>query len=112
MLDTVDLARAERFWSSFLGLKAVHREDPYVYLDRLTPGGPRLALQHVPEPKAGKNRIHFDIRVPDRAAALAQIITLGGRVVGDHQEGDFPTWTVVTDPEGNEFCVYEASNGG
>jgi predicted enzyme related to lactoylglutathione lyase len=108
-LDTTDLERAERFWSTVLGLEVVQRAHPYVYLSRICPGGPYLALQQVPEPKTAKNRLHFDVRVPDRAAAAESIAALGGSVLGEHQEGDFPTWTVVADPEGNEFCIYEPS---
>jgi catechol 2,3-dioxygenase-like lactoylglutathione lyase family enzyme len=112
MLDTADIATAERFWTTLLGLDVVHRADSFVYLGRITEGGPYLALQQVPEPKTGKNRLHFDIRVPDRAAAAEQVVALGGRVLGEHQEGDFPAWTIVADPEGNEFCVYQPSNPG
>ena len=81
VLDTVDLERVERFWSTFLGLKAVHREHPYVYLDRLAPDGPRLALQQVPEAKAGKNRLHFDVRVLDRAAATGLKLDADGYII-------------------------------
>lgn len=109
MVDTTDLARAERFWSTLLQLEAVHRAHPYVYLSRICDGGPYLALQQVPEAKTVKNRLHVDVRVNDRAAASEQIAALGGRVIGDHQEGDFPAWTVVADPDGNEFCIYQPS---
>jgi predicted enzyme related to lactoylglutathione lyase len=112
MLDTADIATAERFWTTLLGLDVVHRADSFVYLGRIAEGGPYLALQQVPEPKTGKNRLHFDIRVPDRAAAAEQVVALGGRVLGEHQEGDFPAWTIVADPEGNEFCVYQPSDPG
>lgn len=109
VVDTTDLEQAERFWSTLLRLEVVHRAHPYVYLNRICDGGPYLALQQVPEGKTVKNRMHFDIRVSDRAEASEQIVALGGRVIGDHQEGDFPTWTVVADPDGNEFCIYEPS---
>lgn len=109
VLDTADLDAAEQFWTSVLGLKVVHRAEPYVYLNRICTSGPHLALQHVPERKAAKNRLHFDIRVPDRSAMAARVVELGGRVLGEHQEGDFPVWTIVADSEGNEFCIYQSS---
>lgn len=109
VLDTADLEAAEQFWTSVLELKVVHRAEPYVYLSRICASGPHLALQKVPERKAGKNRLHFDIRVPDRSAMAARVVELGGRVLGEHQEGDLPVWTVVADSEGNEFCIYQSS---
>lgn len=64
-------------------------------------GGPSLWFQRVPEGKSAKNRQHFDLRavggVPDEVRRLS---ALGGRVVRD--DGDL---VVMSDPEGNEFCV-------
>lgn len=111
MHDTADLDGAVAFWTAVLGLEVVHREDAYCYLGRL--GGdasPRLAFQQVPEERREKNRLHLDVRVPDRRAFEARVAELGGRVVGEHQEGDFPAWSVCEDPEGNQFCIYERSD--
>ena len=109
MHDTVDLERAVAIWTAVLGLEVVHREGSYCYLGRLGGGAsPRLAFQQVPEVRREKNRLHLDVRVPDRAAFVERVVALGGTVVGEHQEGDFPPWTVMADPEGNEFCIYEA----
>lgn len=106
MHDTVDLDEAVAFWTEILGLEVVHRDDRYAYLSKLTPEGPHLAFQLVPELKVGKNRLHLDIRVPDREALAARIVEMGGSVVGEHQEGDYPSWTIMADPQGNEFCIY------
>ena len=91
-----------------LGLEVVHREANYAYLGRL--GGdesPRLAFQQVPEARTTKNRLHLDVRVPDRAAFEQHVVALGGTVLGGHQEADSPVWTVWADPGGNPFCIYE-----
>jgi hypothetical protein len=58
----------------------------------------------VPEPKAGTNRAHFDVAVPDEGEAVQRLAGLGARVVWRE---DFRTHhrTVLADPEGNEFCV-------
>ena len=110
MHDTSDLDQAVTFWTELLGLSIVHREGTYAYLSPLSEGGPYLAFQQVPEPRAAKNRLHLDIGVPDRMAFEDQVASLGGEVLGEHQEGSFPAWTVMADPEGNEFCVYEISS--
>ena len=76
--------------------------------------GPRFFFQKVPEPKTAKNRVHVDLRpgagheaaeriVVVRAEA-ARLTALGARIVREHDEhGEF--WIVLTDPEGNEFCL-------
>lgn len=111
MHDTVDLDDAIAFWTQILDLEVVQRDERYVYLGSLSEEGPHLAFQLVPEPRVAKNRLHLDIRVVDRAAFADWVVALGGSIIGDHQEGDYPTWTVMADPEGNEFCVYEPGTG-
>lgn len=107
MHDTSDLDGSVAFWTELLGLEVVHREGAYAYLSKLNGEGPHLAFQQVPEPRPGKNRLHMDIGVSDRDAFEAKVASLGGEVLAEHQEGSFPPWTVMADPEGNEFCVYQ-----
>jgi len=109
MHDTNDLEGAVTFWTTLLGLELVHQEGAYAYLSPLSENGPHLAFQEVPEPRLGKNRLHLDIGVTDRSAFEDRVAALGGSVLDDHQEGSFPAWTVMADPEGNEFCVYQIS---
>ena len=64
---------------------------------------PRIFLQKVPEPNAGKNRAHFDVAVPDEGEAVERLRARGpGPVARDFRARH---WTVLADPEGNEFCV-------
>ncbi|SCF44083.1 VOC family protein [Micromonospora mirobrigensis] len=79
--------------------------------------GPRLFFQQVPEDKAGKNRVHLDVRAApglrgeERMAALeaecARLVALGATRV--RREEPAPPMSaghiVLTDPEGNEFCL-------
>lgn len=107
MNDTADLDGAVAFWATILGLEVQYRDDTYAYLSGLGDGGPHLAFQKVPEAKTTKNRLHLDIRVPDRAAFEQHVVSLGGAVVEVHEHTGWPVWTVMTDPQGNEFCIYE-----
>ena len=69
--------------------------------------GPRLLAQRVPEGKTAKNRLHLDVRVggPEQVAAEVERLTgLGAAHLGTHTEHG-SHWAVLTDPEGNEFCV-------
>lgn len=80
-------------------------------------GGPRLFFQRVPESKAGKNRVHLDIRAApdligdDRMAALAteseRLVALGAEVAYRVEpDGGMETgFITMRDPEGNEFCL-------
>jgi predicted enzyme related to lactoylglutathione lyase len=109
MHDTVDLDVAVAFWTRILGLEVQYRDDRYAYLSGLSADGPRLAFQKVPEPKVTKNRLHLDVRVADRIAFQHHVESLGGSVVEVHEHPGWPVWTVMTDPQGNEFCIYERS---
>jgi catechol 2,3-dioxygenase-like lactoylglutathione lyase family enzyme len=108
MVDTVDLDASAVFWSEFLGLEEVYRNDTYVYLSPMSEGGPHLAFQLVDEPRPGKNRLHLDIQVDDRVAATDQIIAAGGSFIAQVDEPGFPVWSVMADPQGNEFDIYES----
>mgnify|MGYP001819378634 CR=1 FL=1 len=109
MHDTVDLDGAVAFWTDLLGLEVVHRDDTYAYLSKMTPDGAHLAFQLVPEPRPGKNRLHLDVRVPDRAVFEAKIVERGGAKIDEQNNPGYPVWSVMADPQGNEFCIYEAS---
>lgn len=65
---------------------------------------PDLLFLRVPEQKAGKNRLHLDLRPEDQAAELSRLEKLGARRVNGGQGADV-SWVVLADPDGNEFCV-------
>lgn len=82
---------------------------------------PRVFFQKVPESKTSKNRVHLDVRswrhvdgsgAPPPAderrvaaeAKVAELVAAGATVVETIAEYD-SSWTVMLDPEGNEFCV-------
>lgn len=60
----------------------------------------------VPEAKAVKNRLHFDLRPTDltQAEEVDRLLGLGASVVADLRVDD-RGWVTMADPEGNEFCV-------
>ena len=69
-------------------------------------GRPRVLFQRVPEPKTGKNRLHFDVRVgPERRETeIARLLALGATELWRASQGPYE-WATLADPEGNEFCV-------
>jgi predicted enzyme related to lactoylglutathione lyase len=94
------------FWEAALGWTAHRLNDQFVRLrapeDR--PAAFDLLFQRVPEPKVGKNRVHIDFDAGDLEGEVARLVGLGASVLAKHHLGDF-RWTIVADPEGNEFCV-------
>ncbi len=107
MLDCEDLDRMVEFWGTVLGLEPRGRYPDYVFMSRISKGGPALAFQVVPEAKRQKNRMHLDLAVDDREAFIAKALDMGASRVEDHKLANGFAWTVMADPEGNEFCVSE-----
>lgn len=104
MLDCNDLDKTATFWTTLLDLEVKERYPAFVFLSHMSGQGPGLALQRVPEQKVMKNRMHLDLVAHDPKAVIARVIELGGSRVADHEMDGFH-WTIMADPEGNEFCV-------
>jgi predicted enzyme related to lactoylglutathione lyase len=105
----IDCARHDavvEFWAAALGYERRPVNEQYVALvpPAAEPGRPPLLFQKVPEPKTVKNRVHLDFRAPDRTAEVSRLVGLGATVIAERCLGAY-CWTVLADPEGNEFCV-------
>ena len=104
LVDCHDPERLARFWSELLERPIEGRRGPYVWIrvsDDMT-----LGMQRVTADKHGKNRVHFDIAAEDVAATEQRVLELGGARATGYEDGGF---LVMTDPEGNEFCVLPAT---
>src|SRR3954453_8454841 len=55
---------------------------------------PTWVFAQVPEPKAGKNRLHLDVVAKDVEAEIARLVGLGATRVTDHEEYGY-TWTLM-----------------
>jgi hypothetical protein len=111
VVDCADPRQLAGFWAEALSYVVVERNpDEFQVKDPKGRGG-TLYLMKVPEPKVAKNRLHLDlITQGSMEAEVARLTELGARVIevrhDDPQEFQHPdTWTVLQDPEGNEFCV-------
>lgn len=94
------------FWSSALGYRL---EDADEEGASIVPAdgaaGWTMLFQVVPEGKSVKNRVHLDLSPPDTMEAeVDRLVAAGASVQGRVDEGGI-YWTVMLDPEGNEFCV-------
>ena len=112
--DCQAASRLARFWAELLDGYAVRPYDQ-AEMERLarlglTPDtdptvmvdgpGPALCFQQVPGRKYENNRLHLDIEVADRKAAIERARGLGGDVLREASG-----YTVMRDPEGNQFCL-------
>ncbi len=98
-----DARRMATWWAGLLGARAVDSDRGYSYVDQI-PGAPYDSLDFipVPEPKTVKNRIHLDVTTED----LDALVAAGATVL--RPQDDQIAWTVLADPDGNEFCAFVA----
>jgi Glyoxalase-like domain len=104
---TIDPAVLTKFWSEAAWHGAQWQADDFVILGSGQSSGVQIGLQRIPEARVGKNRVHIDWATDDRVAEVGRLTGLGARVVGAHSMPGL-CWTVLADPEDNEFCVSAA----
>jgi len=113
-VDSTDPSHIAPFWEQALGWRRTYDSPDEIVLE--PPVGspedgvsPDLLFLRVPEEKSVKNRLHIDLRPDDQAAEVARLEGLGARRVEVGQSAaDKVTWVVLSDPDGNEFCVLRA----
>jgi hypothetical protein len=106
-VDCADAYTLAQWWSRTLDrpLSAEDRPgDPEVLVE--LGDGRNLIFLQVPEPKTVKNRMHLCLRpgIP-RDEEVTRLCGLGATLVDDRRNTDGTGWAVLSDPEGNEFCV-------
>ena len=104
VINVIDLEVEKAFWSAVLGVGVARAYPGICWLEPQRAGDVCVALQQVEDPTGGRRRLHLDTVVPDIGAARDKIVELGGSHVEDHEIMGFH-WTVMADPEGNEFCI-------
>ena len=120
VVDSHDIAAQARWWAEVLDFVIVYEDEhevavipKHLSVDPITDGRewmhqPQgLVFVPVPEGKTVKNRLHIDLAPhtsQDRDAEIARLLEMGATKV-DVCQSDDVTWTVLADPEGNEFCV-------
>ena len=73
-------------------------------------GRQRLLFIEVGDDKVVKNRLHLDFRPDDQEAEVERFLAAGAQRA-DVGQGDDVSWVVLSDPEGNEFCVLSSRHG-
>ena len=106
--DAADPAASGHWWAEALGWEVTFETRHEVAVEPPEPGGLGIPLVFVPvaDTKTVPNRVHLDLASPSaaaQAALVARLLDLGATPT-DIGQGQV-SWTVLADPEGNEFCV-------
>jgi predicted enzyme related to lactoylglutathione lyase len=109
--DALDPYAQAQWWAQVLDVPMSPDDspgDPEALVS--TPHGEVLFVQ-VPDAKSVKNRAHLDLQPSDRSRdeEVERVRALGAVVVDDQRRDDGTGWVVLTDPEGNEFCVLRSA---
>jgi hypothetical protein len=109
-IDSRDPKAVAEFWCAALGYELEGVDDEGAWIrDPDGRGWPMLFLI-VPEGKSVKNRLHLDLSPPSTMAEeVDRLLGVGASAIRRVDEGD-SFWTVMADPEGNEFCVLRGPN--
>jgi hypothetical protein len=103
VVDARDPAELGRWWVEVLGYSLLYESADEVIIGSAADRYPGIVFVPVPDRKQGKNRLHIDLDPDEYDAEVARLLGLGASRV-DIGQGEMP-WTVLADPEGNEFCV-------
>jgi predicted enzyme related to lactoylglutathione lyase len=103
VVDARDPAALGRWWADALDWVVVNDSPEEFEIRPSADQLPGLIFLPVPGAKQSKNRLHLDFRPGDQEAEVERFLRAGARRI-DIGQGT-PTWVVLADPEGNEFCV-------
>ncbi len=105
-----DLARQTAFWAAALDyLPRDDLADDFVLLRSRDGRGPNLSLDRVRSAVHLPPRIHFDLYADDQAAEVERLVGLGASRVEWRGRPPDADYVILEDPEGNRFCVVDAS---
>jgi hypothetical protein len=103
VVDAHDPSRLAHWWAEVLGYDVLYETSNEVIIGTDPDRYPGICFVPVSDTKMTKNRLHIDLDPDDHQAEVARVTDLGA-TRADIGQGDVP-WTVLTDPEGNEFCI-------
>lgn len=104
IVDCADPEASAAFWCAALGYRETERDDTGVAIAG-HPAAPTILLLRAADAKRDKTPVHLDLSPvdTDQAAEVERLVGLGAKRI-DIGQGD-PSWVVLADPSGIEFCV-------
>jgi hypothetical protein len=113
VMDCRDSLAQASWWAEVLDHQVSERNTDEYEVSAPASGRTPLYFMNVPEPKTVKDRLHIDITVDEPLGdGVARLLAMGATLVEMRQDAQThanpDTWAVLQDPEGNEFCVFNA----
>ena len=103
---TLTTCPARPFWTQAPGWKILSERENEIVIGTGENAPAGMCFMPVTDPKTVKNRVHLDLTssAADRDQEIDRLLALGARRADIGQTGA-ESWTVLADPEGNEFCI-------
>jgi predicted enzyme related to lactoylglutathione lyase len=110
VLRVDDLERQTEFWEEALDYeRRLDDSDDFVLLCPRDGVGPNVSLDQVRSALQIPPRIHLDLYAEDQAREVERLIALGATEVHWDKRPPDADYVILADPEGNRFCVVDAS---
>src|SRR5690348_4551674 len=116
VIGAADVERAVTFWASVLGYEAIafpDADDGFTILRAPSREGTRVAIHRSDVPAQDRPRVHIDLVVDsaaEQATEVERLVDLGASRAPWDYPAD-PDFVVLSDTEGNRFCVVDAGHG-
>jgi len=116
VLGVGDMGRAVGFWSKALGYEVREGGGGADWSSLTQAGGlgAGLGLQLSASAAETHPRVHLDLYVADaaeQAAEIERLVSLGAERVDWDLYPEDPDFVVLSDTEGNRFCIVDTSHG-
>jgi len=102
-VDAADSRAIASWWADVLGASLRHSDRGFHWIEGIGPFD-SIVFGDVPEAKTVKNRVHWDVTLVS-GATVDDLVAKGATLL--RAPDDEIEWTVMADPEGNEFCVFD-----
>lgn len=111
VLRVDDLERQTAFWTAALDYipREESRSDDFVLLRPRDGAGPNLSLDLAHSEVHLPPRIHLDLYANNQAEEVERLVSLGATEVQWEKRPSDADYVILADPEGNRFCVIDAS---
>lgn len=115
VLNVADVRRAAAFWAAALGYEPLGEvDDDWAILAPPDGRGPRVSINLGDRPAPEVPHVHLDLYAgdaDDQAAEIDRLVALGAeRVDWPHYPDDEHDFVVLSDPDGNRFCVIDTGS--
>ena len=107
VINCADIEAMTAFWAAALDLTPSSTE-PGDDFRVLRGSRVNLSLQVAATPVSARDQMHLDLYTDEQSEQVRRLTGLGGKVVRHHEDPD-DDYVVMTDPEGNEFCVCQVA---